>query len=70
MLFTSHYSCLCDAVTKEIPVIVCSILEGLEKGLAMGAAACLRKPLTRSDLLATLRKVETADPVARSLAER
>ncbi|MEJ2209049.1 MAG: hypothetical protein P8129_08445, partial [Anaerolineae bacterium] len=49
-----------DAATKEVPVIVCSILEGLEKGLSMGAAACLRKPLTRSDLLATLQRIEAA----------
>jgi len=44
--------------TREIPVILCSIVEGVDRGLAQGAAACLRKPVTREELLAALRKVE------------
>lgn len=44
--------------TKEIPVILCSIVEGLERGLKEGAAAWLRKPITREELLNALRKVE------------
>ena len=44
--------------TKDIPVILCSIVEDLEQGLEQGAAACLRKPITREELLSALRKVE------------
>ena len=44
--------------TEDIPVILCSIVEGLEQGLEQGAAACLRKPVTREDLLSTLQEVE------------
>ena len=44
--------------TRDIPVILCSIVEGLEQGLEQGAAACLRKPITREELLSALRKVE------------
>jgi signal transduction histidine kinase/ActR/RegA family two-component response regulator len=44
--------------TKEIPVLLCTIMEGSERGLEEGAAAYLRKPITREDLLAALRQVE------------
>ncbi len=44
--------------TKDIPVILCSIVEGLERGLEEGASACLHKPITREELLATLRRLE------------
>ena len=44
--------------TRDVPVILCSIVEGLERGLEQGAAACLRKPITREELLAALQKVE------------
>jgi signal transduction histidine kinase/ActR/RegA family two-component response regulator len=47
-----------DPQTKDVPVILCSIVEDLEKGLTMGAAAGVCKPLTRNDLLEALRKVE------------
>jgi GAF domain-containing protein/ActR/RegA family two-component response regulator len=47
-----------DPETKDIPVILCSIVEGLEQGLGLGAAACLRKPVTRDEVLDALRKVE------------
>lgn len=46
-----------DPLTCDIPVILCSIVENLERGLNLGAAACLQKPVTRNDLLETLRKV-------------
>ncbi|MGD9147814.1 MAG: GAF domain-containing protein, partial [Anaerolineae bacterium] len=36
-----------NPVTKNIPVILCSIVEGVEQGLSLGAAECLRKPVTR-----------------------
>jgi CheY-like chemotaxis protein len=44
--------------TKDIPVLLCTIVEGIERGLEDGAAAYLRKPITREDLLTALRKVE------------
>jgi len=46
-----------DPLTRDIPVILCSIVEGLEQGLSLGAAACLQKPVTRDDLLEALRRV-------------
>jgi CheY-like chemotaxis protein len=47
-----------NPITKNLPVILCSIVEGVEQGLSLGAAECLRKPVTRDELLAALRKVE------------
>ena len=47
-----------NPLTQNIPVILCSIVEGVEQGSKLGAAACLRKPLTRDELLGALRKVE------------
>jgi signal transduction histidine kinase/ActR/RegA family two-component response regulator len=47
-----------DPRTRDIPVILCSIVEGLEQGLGLGANACMRKPVTRDEVLDTLRKVE------------
>jgi signal transduction histidine kinase/ActR/RegA family two-component response regulator len=47
-----------DPLTKEIPVILCSIVDGLDQGFKLGAAACLSKPVTRDELLEALRKVE------------
>ena len=44
--------------TRGIPVVLCSIVEGREHGLEEGAAAYLRKPVTREDLLSTLQSVE------------
>jgi signal transduction histidine kinase/HAMP domain-containing protein/ActR/RegA family two-component response regulator len=49
-----------DPETKDIPVVLCSIVEGLEQGLHMGASACLRKPVTRDEVLETLERVECA----------
>ena len=44
--------------TREIPVILCSIVEDLDQGLGMGAAACLRKPVTRDDVLSALKQIK------------
>jgi signal transduction histidine kinase/CheY-like chemotaxis protein len=46
-----------DPRTIEIPVLLCSIVDGLEQGLGLGAAACLHKPITRDELLDAMRKV-------------
>jgi PAS domain S-box-containing protein len=42
------------ADTRDIPVIVCSIVEDEEKGFSMGAADYLVKPILEDDLLASL----------------
>jgi signal transduction histidine kinase/ActR/RegA family two-component response regulator len=44
--------------TKDIPVLLCTIAEEIERGLEEGAAAYLRKPITREELLTALRQVE------------
>jgi CheY-like chemotaxis protein len=46
-----------DPQTAGIPVILCSVAEGLDRGLTMGAAAWLQKPVTRDELLAVLGQV-------------
>ena len=46
-----------DPQTAGIPVILCSVMEGLERGLSMGAAAVVQKPVTRDELLAILHQV-------------
>jgi len=42
--------------TKDIPVIVVSILEEREQGFSLGAVDCLVKPITREQLVQTLKK--------------
>ncbi len=44
--------------TKDIPIVLISIVESVEQGLELGADACLRKPITRDELLTALRKLE------------
>ncbi len=46
-----------DPVTRDVPVIMCSIVEGLERALSMGAAVCLSKPVTRDEVLSALERV-------------
>jgi len=47
-----------NPVTRDVPVIMCSIVEGLERGLSMGAAVCLNKPVTRDEILAALERIK------------
>ncbi|MCS6993391.1 MAG: GAF domain-containing protein [Anaerolineales bacterium] len=44
-----------DPETRNIPVIVCSIIEEQDKGFSLGAADYLVKPISQEDLLASLR---------------
>ena len=44
--------------TREIPVIIVSILDEAARGLAAGAAEYLTKPVSRDDLTAALRKLQ------------
>jgi signal transduction histidine kinase/CheY-like chemotaxis protein len=49
-----------DESTALIPVVIVSMLDERGKGIALGAAGYLVKPVSRDDLLATLRPVITA----------
>jgi CheY-like chemotaxis protein len=40
-----------DPETREIPVILCTILEEQEKGLSLGAAGYVLKPILEEDLV-------------------
>ena len=44
-------------LTREIPVIIVSILDEAARGLAAGAMEYLTKPVSRDDLTAALRKL-------------
>jgi signal transduction histidine kinase/ActR/RegA family two-component response regulator len=48
-----------DPETSHIPVIVCSIVEDLEKGLNLGAVDYLIKPVLDEDLLNAIVKIST-----------
>ncbi len=52
-------------VTQHIPVIVCTILPQEQLALTLGAAAFLRKPVSRGALLAALDTVVAEDTPAR-----
>lgn len=47
-----------DPETRDIPVIVCSIMSDADKGLSMGVADYLVKPVTEQDLLDALIRLE------------
>jgi signal transduction histidine kinase/DNA-binding response OmpR family regulator/putative methionine-R-sulfoxide reductase with GAF domain len=47
-----------DPETRDIPVIICSILSDRDKGLSMGVADYLVKPISEDDLLEALERVE------------
>lgn len=47
-----------DPETRDIPIIVCSILSEADKGLSMGVADYLVKPVTEQDLLDALIRLE------------
>jgi len=46
-----------DPLTRNIPIIVCSILEDEEKGFSLGAADYLVKPFLQEELLTTLNRL-------------
>ncbi|MCX8025512.1 MAG: response regulator, partial [Thermanaerothrix sp.] len=47
-----------DPETRDIPVIICSILEEEEKGFSLGAADYLVKPFLPEDLIHTLHRLK------------
>jgi CheY-like chemotaxis protein len=46
-----------DPVTREIPIIICSILEDEEKGFNLGAADYLVKPFIQDDLINAIARI-------------
>jgi DNA-binding response OmpR family regulator len=51
-----------DTATRDIPVIVVSIVDERTRGTTLGAAAYLVKPVSRDDLLAALAAVGVLEP--------
>ena len=47
-----------DETTRDVPVIIVSILDEKSRGLALGAASYLTKPVSRDDLIEALRDVK------------
>jgi CheY-like chemotaxis protein len=47
-----------DETTRDVPVIIASILDEKPRGLALGAASYLTKPVSRDDLIEALRDVK------------
>jgi CheY-like chemotaxis protein len=47
-----------DPTTRNIPVIICSVLDDPELAYSLGAAAYLHKPVTQADLLSALAALE------------
>jgi CheY-like chemotaxis protein len=52
-----------DPATSEIPVIVASIVDERQRGLALGAADYLLKPVRRDQLVESLRRVDALAPL-------
>jgi len=51
-----------DPETRQIPVVVCTVLGESKLALALGAGDFIRKPLTRPSVLAVLRRSLGASP--------
>jgi CheY-like chemotaxis protein len=49
-----------DEKTRDIPIVVCSVLKEPELALSLGAHAYLKKPVERLELLATLARLREA----------
>jgi signal transduction histidine kinase/CheY-like chemotaxis protein len=52
-----------DPQTRNIPVIMCSILEEEEKGFSLGASDYLVKPILQEDLIAALNRLDIGKQV-------
>jgi PAS domain S-box-containing protein len=46
-----------DPATRDIPIIICSIVEQTDKGFSLGAADYLVKPILEEDLVSALRRL-------------
>ena len=49
-----------DAITRDIPIIVLSVVDNRELAYRLGAFDCLLKPLDRDVMIATLSRIEAA----------
>ncbi|MHB0877243.1 MAG: response regulator [Anaerolineae bacterium] len=47
--------------TASIPVLICSVVQDIQLGSALGAAAYLEKPVSRGELLSTLSRLGRPD---------
>ncbi|MHB0877338.1 MAG: response regulator [Anaerolineae bacterium] len=56
--------------TRDIPVIICSVLEDRELAAALGASSYLTKPLDRASLLLALRQVQIGHTAASDVPDR
>ena len=56
-----------DPATREIPIVVCSILEEQEKGFNLGAADYLVKPFLSEDLLNALNRLDMEGEISEIL---
>ncbi len=52
-----------DPSTRDIPVIICSILEEDEKGFTLGASDYLVKPILEDDLLNAIDRLNSAEDI-------
>lgn len=52
-----------EAATRDIPVIICSILEEQERGFSLGAADYLVKPILEDDLVQALDRLNGDDSI-------
>ena len=50
-----------DERTRDIPILVCSILEEEEKGFSLGASEYLVKPFLQGDLINAIRRIHKDD---------
>jgi signal transduction histidine kinase/DNA-binding response OmpR family regulator len=57
-----------DTATKDIPVVVCSILQDQRKGFSLGAADYLMKPILEEDLLQAIEKLDKNGDIREILA--
>jgi signal transduction histidine kinase/DNA-binding response OmpR family regulator len=52
-----------DPTTRNIPVLICSILEEEEKGFSLGAVDYLLKPILEDDLLNSINRLNAEDTI-------
>ena len=51
-----------DPATAHVPVVLVTVVDEPRRGLALGAAGYLVKPVSREELLDVLRRVGVLDP--------
>ncbi len=53
-----------DPDTRQIPVIICSILENQKKGFSLGATNYLMKPILEEDMVAAINQLNAGGEIA------